>query len=198
LGRKQKGPLFLDVYAAGAYGARLRLWLAGVLVEDEAGSHIDVDRPSARAHEHSCFLAIVGTKLVSFDITETDEMDLDLEATGRSRRVFVDRRGRIIAREPAFSRVDGTAHGTIFGSVRVYTRGAYARYALKFFDATWTAKNLAADENYVLLRPGDGAWVEIEPVSMYLYLMAPPYRRLLARVVAPREHREFVMEDDPV
>ncbi|MHC4133551.1 MAG: hypothetical protein ACYTDU_11170 [Planctomycetota bacterium] len=122
--------------------------------------------------------------MVSFDITETDEMDLDLEATGRSRRVFVDRRGRIIAREPAFSRVDGTAHGTIFGSVRVYTRGAYARYALKFFDATWTAKNLAADENYVLLRPGDGAWVEIEPVSMYLYLMAPPYRRLLARVVA--------------
>ncbi|MHC4492177.1 MAG: hypothetical protein ACYTDU_11180 [Planctomycetota bacterium] len=191
--------LSLDVRADGAFGAYLHLGLAGVSVADETGPHIDVDLPSARGSQtEDVFLAMVGARLVSFDITVTAEMDLDLEATGRSRRVFLDRRGRIFDTTPAFSRIDGTAQATIFGSVDVHTRGAYARYALKFFDGALTAKNLSANERWVLVSPGEGAWVVIEPVSMYIYLMARPYRRLLVRAVAPRKDKGLVWREWPV
>jgi hypothetical protein len=196
-GRKGYG-VTLDVQARGGYGATLRLWLADVLVENEAAPHIAVDRPSARAYTHSCFLAMVGRRLVSFDITETDEMDLDVEATGRSKIVLVDPRTfRIIDTAPAFSRIDGTAHATITGGVRVQTRGVYAVSGLEFFDGTLTARNLAANENTLLVNPDEGAWIDIDPVSMYLYLMARPYRQLLARVVAPSRHRSFVWSEWP-
>ncbi|MHC4133550.1 MAG: hypothetical protein ACYTDU_11175 [Planctomycetota bacterium] len=186
LGRCPKSSaLNLNAHARGSSGAALTLRMYGVMIEDETGAHIDVDNPDARTSRSECFLAMVGAKLVSFDITVTVEMDLDLQVTARGRIWLLDPRGRIFRRLPACSHIDGTADATIIGSVRVYTPGAYAVYALKFFGGTLTAKNLAANEDDVLVRDGEGAWLEIDPVSMYLYLMAPPYRRFLARAAAP-------------
>jgi hypothetical protein len=186
LGRCPRGSgVSLRVHAHGSSDAYLMLSMEGVMVEDETEAPIEVDNPNARASRSESFLAMVGARLVSFEVTVTDEMDLDLQVTARGRIWLLDPRGRIIDTAPAFSRIDGTADATILGSVRVHTRGAYARYALKFFGGTLTAKDLGATEDGMLVWDQDSAWIEIDPVSMYLDLIAPPYRRRLASAVAP-------------
>jgi hypothetical protein len=187
------GEVDLDVEADAFRSGSLTLSLAGVLVEDEAGSHIDVDVPNARAETGDCFLAIVGRRLVSFAITVTAEMDLDLEVTARLKIIAIDRWGRIVGTAPPLARIDGTAHGIVHGSVRVHTRGVYAFYGLKFFDGILSIYNLAA-----YWGVDAAAVIEIDPVSMYIRFVAPPYNQLHVRALAPKEYEWLVHLEPPM